>query len=71
MTFACMNQLTKVTPAMTRLWGTILEQVPRSRLLVLVEPGCVNDAEILRLLAEGGVGRTQLERLPRRSRQNT
>jgi predicted O-linked N-acetylglucosamine transferase (SPINDLY family) len=67
-TFGSLNRLVKVTPAMVRLWGRILGRVPGSRLLVLIDPGCVHDADLQQKFRAGGVDPARMIACPSRPR---
>lgn len=63
-TFGSFNQTVKITPAMRRLWGEILMQVPDSRFLLV---GVVDDRareELFRDLEQTGVDRHRITMLP-------
>jgi protein O-GlcNAc transferase len=61
-TFGCLNSFKKVSDAALRLWGKVLNEVPRSRLLLVVPPG-VARRRVQRVMAEQGVGGERLELL--------
>jgi len=64
-TFACLNNLAKITPEVVVAWARILRAVPKSRLVL----GNAGDQEILerllRKFSEQGVGASQLVFKPR------
>src|SRR5258706_2323922 len=62
-TFGSFNQTVKITPAMRKLWGEILTQVPDSRLVVV---GVVDDRareDLYQDLEDAGVGRSRVTML--------
>jgi predicted O-linked N-acetylglucosamine transferase (SPINDLY family) len=74
-TFGCFNRLVKITPATIRLWSSAMNQIPRSRLLLLA-PGRDMKARrvsegtgLLDAFASQGVTADQIEFLPRRPRR--
>ncbi len=66
-TFGCLNNFCKVTPATLRLWAAVLLAVPRSRLLLLAPPGSARD-RVLATLAAAGVAPGRVAFVPRQSR---
>ena len=71
-TFGALNRLSKVTPAMIRIWGRVLAGVPNSRLLLLSpsihEPEA--NEEIRHWFARHGVPTERLELAPRSPRES-
>lgn len=65
-TFGCFNNLSKLNPAVLRLWSRILEALPSSRLVIqahaLDDPP--NRARFARLAAECGISVARLELRP-------
>jgi predicted O-linked N-acetylglucosamine transferase (SPINDLY family) len=59
-TFGCLNNFCKVTPAVLGLWAQVLTAVPDSRLLLLCQPGDHRQG-VLDRLAAGGVGAGRVE----------
>jgi predicted O-linked N-acetylglucosamine transferase (SPINDLY family) len=53
-TFGCLNKIIKVTPECARLWGSLLQSVPRSRLL-LVAPEADRSGSLRRRLSQYGI----------------
>jgi protein O-GlcNAc transferase len=63
-TFGCMNQLVKASPAAMELWCEILNQVPRSRMILHAQPGKYLEP-ITKFLAQRGISPDRLEFLSR------
>ena len=61
-TFGCLNNFSKVNDAVLRLWSSILQAVPSSRLLLLAPEGS-HRAQALQLLQEGAGGRVAPQRI--------
>ena len=64
-TFGCLNNSAKVSPAALDLWAQILQGNPRSRLLVHLHPGAYLDA-VRERFARKGIASDRLEFLRRR-----
>ena len=52
-TFGCLNNYCKIHPAVLKLWGKILRQVPRSRLMLLCAQGSHRETALTILKSEG------------------
>jgi protein O-GlcNAc transferase len=63
-TFGCMNQLVKASPAAMELWCEILNQVPRSRMILHAQPGRYLEP-VTEFLARHGIAPDRLEFLSR------
>jgi predicted O-linked N-acetylglucosamine transferase (SPINDLY family) len=66
-TFGCLNQFSKVTPAALELWRQILKSLPDARLVIQAQPGTHCDT-VRALFEQGGVGGKRLDFLPRTRR---
>ncbi len=64
-TFACVNNSVKITPAALELWAEILSAVPRSRLLLLSPPGS-HRSQIMDVFASSQIDVSRIEFLERR-----
>jgi predicted O-linked N-acetylglucosamine transferase (SPINDLY family) len=69
-TFAALNRLIKTTPKMIRIWATVLDAVPGSRLMVLVSPRSGECVETFGLFEKNGIKRDRLLLVPRAARRN-
>ena len=65
-TFGCLNNFAKVSPATLRLWSQVLRQIPDSRLILLCPPG-EHRRHVLETLA---VGASRVRFLPKQPRQD-
>jgi protein O-GlcNAc transferase len=63
-TFACVNNPTKITSAASELWAKILFNVPHSRLLILSPPG-THRSQIMERFAAEQIDTTRVEFLER------
>ena len=66
-TFGCLNHFSKVSPPALRVWLTILQALPGSRLVIHSQPGAHLEA-VRALFQEGGISHDRLEfpgRVPR------
>jgi predicted O-linked N-acetylglucosamine transferase (SPINDLY family) len=68
-TFGCLNNFSKINPAMLDLWGQVLKQTPGSRLIVLATPGGHRQRTVDHLAGQGvDPGRIEfVDRQPRRA----
>ncbi len=66
-TFGCLNQLVKTSPAAMELWCEILNQVPRSRIILHAQPGKYLES-ITQFFARHGIAPDRLEFVSRQPR---
>jgi len=59
-TFGCFNNFCKVTTPTLQLWATLLQSVPRSRLLLHGNPGTYQQ-DVRRMFAQAGITADRLE----------
>jgi predicted O-linked N-acetylglucosamine transferase (SPINDLY family) len=68
-TFGCLNNFAKVSPAAIDLWSTILAATPRSRLILHAPPGA-HRQQITARLERFGVAGDRIEFVPKQSRHD-
>jgi protein O-GlcNAc transferase len=60
LTFGCLNNFCKITPAVLEVWGRLLQAVPAARLLLHAQPGSHRDS-LQQLFSRQGVDPRRLE----------
>jgi predicted O-linked N-acetylglucosamine transferase (SPINDLY family) len=68
-TFGSLNALAKVTDGMIGLWAQILQQVPRSRMLLLIGVGTAGDERVRKAFARHEIGPERLTLAGRQGRE--
>jgi predicted O-linked N-acetylglucosamine transferase (SPINDLY family) len=68
-TFGSLHRPIKVNPRMVDLWARVLHAVPRSRLVLLANPGGVGGAEMSAQFAARGIPSDRIELVPRQGRK--
>jgi protein O-GlcNAc transferase len=63
--FGSFNRYPKLSPATVRLWGTLLRELPQSRLTVVTVPEGVSQRTLLERFAAEGVDAARIELAPR------
>jgi predicted O-linked N-acetylglucosamine transferase (SPINDLY family) len=69
-TFGCLNSFAKVTDVTLKLWASVLRAVPRSRMIILCDPGSARarTQTLAALWALGGIAEGCIEFVPRQPR---